>query len=87
MGLTLFTQKIALGVGTGLIGILLDLIGYVPNRPQAPGARQGILVMYTIVPSALFLGAAAIIAFYPLDRHTHERIVRVLHRRRIRTAW
>lgn len=85
MGLTLFSQKIALGVGTGMIGILLDVIGYMPNRPQTPETLNGILLLYTLVPLALFVSAAAIIAFYPIDRSTHERIVRVIEHRRARS--
>lgn len=86
MGLTLFSQKIALGVGTGMIGILLDVIGYVPNHSQNAETLHGMLLLYTVVPTALFVGAAAIIAFYPLDRRTHERIVRVVERQRIRRS-
>lgn len=82
MGLTLFSQKVALGAGTGLIGILLDVIGYVPNRPQTSDTLNGMLVLYTVVPMILFVAAAAIIAFYPIDRRTHERIVRIVERRR-----
>jgi GPH family glycoside/pentoside/hexuronide:cation symporter len=84
MGLTLFSQKIALGVGTGMIGILLDVVGYVPNRAQNSETLHGMLLLYTLVPTALFVGAATIIAFYPLDRRTHERIVRVVERKRHR---
>ena len=84
MGLTLFSQKVALGVGTGMIGILLDVIGYVPNRSQNAETLHGMLLLYTLVPTALFVAAAAIIAFYPLDRRTHERIVRVVERQRTR---
>jgi glycoside/pentoside/hexuronide:cation symporter, GPH family len=74
-GFIIFAQKIALGIGTGLIGILLDSIGYVPNVAQAPATLDGILVLMTIVPLSLNLLAGSIIWFYPLDQQTHKRIV------------
>ena len=86
MGLTLFSQKVALGVGTGMIGILLDVIGYIPNRPQTPATLNGMLLLYTLVPLVLFLAAAATISFYPIDRRTHERIVKIVERQRRRRS-
>lgn len=84
MGIIMFSQKVALGIGTGLFGILLDSIGYVPNRPQTPGTLHGMLLLYTLAPLALFTAAAAIISFYPIDRRTHERLVNVVERQRRR---
>jgi len=78
VGFLAFTQKVALGVGTGLIGILLDLIGYVPNVPQTPGALTSIRGLATIVPAMLAIGAGLFIYFYPLDTRTHGRLVRAI---------
>lgn len=78
VGFLAFTQKVALGVGTGLIGILLDVIGYVPNAPQAPDTLTSIRGLATLVPAALAVGAGLFIYFYPLDTRTHARLVRAI---------
>ncbi|MBR2173530.1 MFS transporter [Sphingopyxis sp.] len=78
VGFLAFTQKVALGVGTGLIGILLDVIGYVPNVPQTPEALTSIRGLATIVPAMLAIGAGLFIYFYPLDTRTHARLVRAI---------
>jgi len=83
-GFVIFSQKMALGLGTGLLGIILDLVGYRANEVQSPATLHGILVMYTLVPMALSLAAAGCIWFYRLDQSTHERIVDLVARRRLR---
>lgn len=81
-GFIIFSQKVALGIGTGLLGVILDLVGYQANQAQAPETLQGITVMFTLAPLTLGLAAAACIWFYPLDQKTHERIVEEIARRR-----
>lgn len=78
VGFLAFTQKVALGIGTGLIGILLDVIGYVPNVPQTPEALASIRGLATVVPAMLAIGAGLFIYFYPLDTRTHARLVRAI---------
>ncbi len=80
-GFVIFSQKVALGLGTGLLGVILDLVGYRANQVQSPGTLHGILVMYTLVPMALSLAAALCIWFYRLDQPTHARIVGLIARR------
>jgi GPH family glycoside/pentoside/hexuronide:cation symporter len=83
-GLIAFSQKIALGVGTGMIGILLDAIGYVANRPQSPETLQGIVQLYGGGPLVLFVASIAVIWFYPVSGTTHRRLVRAIAWRRRR---
>lgn len=83
-GLTTFAQKAALGLGIGLLGVLLDGIGYRANAVQAPSTLAGLRLMFTLVPAALVLASAAVIYWYPLDSVLHGRMVRVLARRRQR---
>ncbi|MCC2600850.1 MFS transporter [Sphingopyxis yananensis] len=85
VGFLAFTQKVALGLGTGMIGILLDLAGYQPNRTQSPETIGYIQAMTGLAPAVAAIMAGAIIAFYPLDNHTHNRLVRALSRRRTRS--
>lgn len=81
-GFIALSQKVALGLGTGLIGVLLDVIGYHANVAQTPETLDGLVRLYTLAPAALFAAAAAIIFFYPIDRATHERLVREISARR-----
>jgi GPH family glycoside/pentoside/hexuronide:cation symporter len=84
-GFVIFSQKVALGLGTGLLGVILDVVGYRANQVQSGGTLHGILVMYTLVPMGLSLAAAACIWFYRLDQPTHARIVSLVARRSARS--
>lgn len=83
-GLIAFSQKVALGVGTGLIGVLLGKIGYVANRPQSEGTLHGIVLLYGLGPFVLFLLSIAAIWFYPISSELHRRMVRAIEYRRAR---
>lgn len=85
-GLISFTQKVAFGLGTGLIGVLLDAFGYVPNVPQSAGALNGILLLYTVGPLLLFAASLIAVWYYPLDHQLHGRLVRAVSWRRARRA-
>ena len=84
VGFVAFSQKVALGIGTGLFGILLDALGYVPNVAQSPETLSGIRVLTTLAPVTLALVAACFVYFYPLDARTHARLVGALERRKAR---
>jgi GPH family glycoside/pentoside/hexuronide:cation symporter len=81
-GLIAFSQKVALGIGTGMIGVIMGWIGYVPNRPQSEATLHGIVLLYGLGPFLLFLASILAIWFYPLSGTTHRRILRVIERRR-----
>jgi glycoside/pentoside/hexuronide:cation symporter, GPH family len=81
-GLIAFSQKVALGLGTGLIGVLLDWIGYVPNRAQSAQTLHGIVLIYGTGPMLLFAGSIVAIWAYPLSGTTHRRLVRAIAWRR-----
>ncbi len=81
-GLVLFAQKVALGIGIGLLGVLLDAIGYRANQVQSAATLAGIKTLLTLVPAVLGVAATATIIFYPLDQRLHGRLVKALARRR-----
>ncbi|PQZ84517.1 MULTISPECIES: MFS transporter [unclassified Brevundimonas] len=85
-GLIAFSQKVALGLGTGLIGVLLDVVGYTPNQAQTPETLRGIVLLYGLGPMLLFLGSIAVIWAYPLTGSVHGRIVRVIDWRKSRLS-
>lgn len=86
VGFLAFTQKVALGVGTGMIGIFLDFVGYQPNQVQSAETIRAIQAMTGLAPALAAIAAGAIIAFYPLDNRTHSRLVRALTHRRARST-
>lgn len=85
-GFVVLSQKIALGIGTGLVGVLLGWIGYEPNVAQTPDTLHGIRVLLTLVPLTLGFIAGLFVWRYPLDQQTHGRLVRWLALRRSRVA-
>lgn len=85
-GLVTFAQKAALGLGIGLLGVLLELIGYRANEQQTPATLADIRILFSLVPAAALILSAALIYWYPLDGRLHGRLVRVLSRRRSRAT-
>jgi GPH family glycoside/pentoside/hexuronide:cation symporter len=85
-GLMSFSQKVALGVGVGLLGVLLEMIGYRANVPQADDTLAGITFIMTILPATFALLSATLMWFYPLDTKLHGRLARAIDRRERRSG-
>lgn len=81
-GLVSLIQKASLGIAAGVLGELLGAIGYVPNQHQSAQTLASMKAIMMLLPIGLAVAAAAFIVFYPLDRQTHGRLVRVLERQR-----
>lgn len=81
-GLGQFFLKIALGIGAGLFGWLLDLAGYVPNVPQSASMLEGLKTIMILLPASGLVLAGVFMWFYPLRKGVHENIVRELALRR-----
>jgi GPH family glycoside/pentoside/hexuronide:cation symporter len=77
-GLVTLGQKVALGVGIGLTGVLLDVIGYHPNAVQGPDAMRGLHAMIAIPALVGYAASGLAMAFYGLDGQKHRRLVRAL---------
>ncbi|MGJ8563538.1 MAG: MFS transporter [Alphaproteobacteria bacterium] len=75
-GLITLSQKIALGVGVGFLGILLSWVGYIPNIPQSPETLSGILSIMTLIPAGLIFIGAMLIVFYPISKPYHKKMLR-----------
>jgi GPH family glycoside/pentoside/hexuronide:cation symporter len=80
-GLISFVQKAALGLSVGLLGELLTAIGYTANQRQAADTLAHMHLLMSAGPMLLVTVGASFVFFYPLDRATHGRLVRVLARR------
>lgn len=82
VGGIILSQKLAMGVGIGVVGTVLSSLGYVPNHRQSQATVDGILFGTTLVPIALIVAGAIVIWRYPLDQRHHRRMVAILARRR-----
>lgn len=81
-GLFQFFLKVALGVGTGIFGVLFDWVGYQANVEQSAETLAGLKwIMIGLPMVGLILGGVAMF-FYPLRHGVHESIVEQLAVRR-----
>jgi GPH family glycoside/pentoside/hexuronide:cation symporter len=83
-GLISFSQKVALGIGVGLLGIMLDAIGYRANQPQTAETLSGLTLILTVVPAVLAATSGLIMYFYPIDQRLHQRLTRAVEWRSAR---
>ncbi|MFC4845030.1 MFS transporter [Hephaestia sp. GCM10023244] len=81
-GLGQFFLKVALGLGAGLYGWLLERIGYRANMPQTAETLANMKLLMTALPAVGLVLAGAIMIFYPLRGRMHEQIVREIAERR-----
>jgi glycoside/pentoside/hexuronide:cation symporter, GPH family len=85
-GLAVLGQKVALGLGAGLLGIALQGVGYVANVEQTPETIAGIKQMMFWIPLSGGLIALALIWRYPVSLALHARIVEEIASRRSTSA-
>jgi GPH family glycoside/pentoside/hexuronide:cation symporter len=79
---SLFVLKMGTAVGGALLGWLLAWVGYHGlAESQTAQARQGIVVIFTLVPAVGHLALIAIVRGYRLDnartREIHEELERI----------
>ena len=84
-GLGLFFLKLSLGLGSFILGGLLESIGYVPNVSQAAETLQGIHTIATLGIAVSGMGIMAVMWFYPLTKELHGRIVEELNEKALPT--
>ncbi len=77
-GLVSFAQKVSFGFAAGLLGVLLDGVGYQANAVQTEGALLGIKAIMTLLPAVIGIGGITLIWFYPVDQKLHSRLVRAI---------
>jgi GPH family glycoside/pentoside/hexuronide:cation symporter len=71
-GMWTFTSKVGSSLAIFLTGAILSLARYAPNMAdQAPSTILAIRMLVGPVPAAIFLGAMALIEFYPIDEKTY----------------
>jgi GPH family glycoside/pentoside/hexuronide:cation symporter len=74
-GLVSLAQKVALGIAVGILGFLLDGVGFIANEVQTPETSQALIYIMTLIPAAGALASAVLIWFYPLNNQLHSQIV------------
>ena len=80
-----FTRKAGQGVGGALAAYTIGLGGYVSGAPtQTDDAVASIKVAAGFLPSAVFLGAAAVMLAYPLTEQAFRKLVAEVAERRAR---
>jgi GPH family glycoside/pentoside/hexuronide:cation symporter len=77
-----FALKAGLGFGGAIAGFVLASYGYVPNVAQSAGALQGIVLMMSLFPAALFAVCTACLFFYGIDKRTEIVMAGELDERR-----
>lgn len=73
-GLWTFTIKIGQAAAGLMVGVILDLFGYIPNVEQSASAMLGIRVLVGPVTAMFFIMANIVLAFYPIDAARYEEI-------------
>jgi GPH family glycoside/pentoside/hexuronide:cation symporter len=74
-GLMTFSTKLGQSLANWFIGTLLSAAGYIANQAQSEGALSVIVLLVSPIPVVMFLLAALILQFYPLDKKTYESMV------------
>jgi len=75
------TDKIMRTLGVFIVGITLDLFGYIPNVEQSAEALQGIRLIFGPIPAVLLLMVFPLLMRYPIDRDSHKRLRQELSER------
>jgi GPH family glycoside/pentoside/hexuronide:cation symporter len=81
-GIWMLVQKLGAAVALFALGLLLDAIGFVAGRNQAPGTLLGLRFLYGGTPLLVTAAAALLFSRYPLTREVYAEIQTRLEARR-----
>jgi sugar (glycoside-pentoside-hexuronide) transporter len=81
-GMWMLALKLATGLASGVVGLGLQLVGYVPNVVQSEPAVLGIRLLYGPIPAAFLLLGLVLFYRFPLTRERHAEVQAVLAARR-----
>ena len=77
-----FIRKAAAGVTAGLVGFVLQYVGYVPNADeQSESVQTAMRALMGLLPAACFVIGALAFSRFALNEAEHGRIVRELRMR------
>ncbi|HSW38589.1 MAG TPA: MFS transporter, partial [Acidobacteriota bacterium] len=69
-----FSQKVGWAIGPGIAGHLLDHYGFVANVAQSAETINGLRLMMSFIPSAIGLGAAALVMLYGINLKMEKKM-------------
>jgi len=73
-GFYTFGLKLSQALAGFLVGLVLDLVGYVPKAAQGRNAISGITFLMTIVPCAFLAVGIVLLVLYPIGPKFYARI-------------
>lgn len=73
-GVLTFVQKIATASAIGLSGLILDLMGYIPNTVQTDQALWAIRILLGVFPGILILVGIVAIYHYPITKAFYQKM-------------
>jgi len=71
---TLFSKAAQGLFALPLVGLILQVTGYIPEVAQTPLAQLGIRLMFGPVAGVFFVAAAVLLAFYPLNEQRYAEL-------------
>ncbi|RJX71952.1 MFS transporter [Vibrio sinensis] len=77
-----FITKIAMAIGGGLAGWLLQYYGYSSETISAE-AVNGINLMMTVIPAVLFIVSIVFIRFYQIDEHQYRDMIQQIQLKKL----
>ena len=80
-GVWTLMMKLVAAAAIALVGVALDLIGYVPNQPQSVSTLWGLKMLYGPVPAFFLFLSLLIFRRFPLTQESHAEIQRQLQAR------
>jgi GPH family glycoside/pentoside/hexuronide:cation symporter len=76
-----FVRKTSFGLAVMLTGLLLGVVGYVPNVEQSETTKLGMRILFAVVPAACYAVGTLCFLRFRLDEAAHLAIRRELDAR------
>lgn len=83
-GVWRFASKLARAAAIGGTGLVLDMIGFVPNEAQSDDVRRALSILFGPGVGVFFLGAGLLLARYRFTDDKQRQVQRILARRQRR---
>jgi GPH family glycoside/pentoside/hexuronide:cation symporter len=77
-----FARKVGVAASLWGAGVALELIGYVADKPQAPGTILGLRVLYALGTGLFLFGSIAMAWLLPMTRERHEALRAAIERKK-----
>lgn len=81
-GFFFFSFKLGTAIAGFLVGLGLDMSGYIPNTAQGDDALSGIRLLLTVVPLLFLSAGIAVISLYPIDEKFHRTMLKEIASRK-----